>query len=230
MTNQGGSKLLNDVNGSLQSCITDKNITVYAPSKNFRCIISGPFECGKRLFLKNLIIPDIQFDRLYIVHPTGNQYDELKYIVKDIVFIKDIKDLPHPDKLPKDIKKLMLFDDVIAKEPIINEYFGRARRENCDMIYHKQNIFSTDRQKVIENCNLFNFFEQRGRALSAIYFDHFTRSQLSYNDFSFICEKVWVEPYDYIVIDKSKNRFDCGKLRINWDWGWRVIYFNYIYD
>ena len=48
-----------------------------------------------------------------------------------------------------------------------------------------------------------------------------TRSQLSYNDFSNICEKMWSRPYNYIVIDKSKNRNDCGKLRINWDW--RVI-------
>ena len=71
------------------------------------------------------------------------------------MFIKDIKELPHPDKLPKDIKKLMIFHDVIAKEPIINEYFCRARHENCDMIYLKQNIFSVDRQNVRENCNLF---------------------------------------------------------------------------
>ena len=90
------------------------------------------------------------------------------------MFIKDIKELPHPDELPKDIKKLMIFDDVIAKEPIINEYFCRARHENCDMIYLKQNIFSADRQNDRENCNLFIFLEQRGKAITAIYYDHFT--------------------------------------------------------
>ena len=109
----------------------------------------------------------------------------------------------------------MIFDDIIAKEPIFNEYFCRARHENCDMIYLKQNIFSADRQNVRENCI---FFEQTGKAVTAIYYDHFTGSQLSYNDFRNICEKVWSSPYNYIVIDKSKNRFDCGKLRINWDW------------
>ena len=31
------------------------------------------------------------------------------------MFFKDIKELPHPDELPKDIRKLMIFDDVIAK-------------------------------------------------------------------------------------------------------------------
>ena len=132
------------------------------------------------------------------------------------MFIRDIKELPHPDKIPKDIKKLVIFDDVIGKEPIINKYI--CRQENCDMIYLKQHVFSADRQNVRENCNLFIFFEQTGKAITAIYYDHITGSQLSYNDFSIICEKVWSRPYNYIAIDKSKNRYDFGKLRINWDW------------
>ena len=110
----------------------------------------------------------------------------------------------------------MIFDDVIAKEPVINAYFCRASHENCDMIYLKQNIFSADRQNVREKCNLFIFFEQTGKAITAIYYDHLRGSQLSYNDFTNICEKVWSRPYNYIVIDTSKNRYDCGKLKINW--------------
>ena len=87
------------------------------------------------------------------------------------------------------------------------------------MINLKQNIFSADRQNVRENCNLFIFFEQTGKVITALYYDHFTGSQRSYNDFSNISEKVWSRPYNSIVIDKSKNRYGCGKLRrINWDW------------
>ena len=100
-----------DVNGSLESWITDRNITVYAHlPENLICIISGPSECGKTVFLKNPFIPGIQIDKLYIFGPTGKQYNDLEY--KDTVFNKDIKELPHPDKLPKDIKKLMIFDDI----------------------------------------------------------------------------------------------------------------------
>ena len=176
--------------------------------------------------LKNQYILGTQFDRLYIIGPTGNQYDFLEY--KDIVFIKDLKELLHPDKLPKYIKKLMIFPDIIAKEPIVNEYFCRARHENCDLIYLKQNIFSADRQIVRENCNFFIFLKQTGKAITAMFYYHFTGSQPSYNDFSNICEKVWSRPYNYIVIDKSKDRYDCGKLRTNWDW--RVLLFNNIYN
>ena len=111
----------------------------------------------------------------------------------------------------------MIFHDIIAEESIINENFCRARNENCDMIYINQNIFSPDRQKVRENCNLFNFFEETGKAITAVYYDHFTGSQISYHDFSNICEKVCSRPYIYIVINKSKNRYDCCKLRNFWD-------------
>ena len=76
---------------------------------------------------------NIEFDRLYIIGPTGNQNDDLEHkdikeptsqigeAASQIEFIKDIKDLPPPDELPKNIKKLMIFDDVGGKEPVINE-------------------------------------------------------------------------------------------------------------
>ena len=111
----------------------------------------------------------------------------------------------------------MICDDVGGKEPVINEYFCRGRHSNCNMIYLKQNIFSADRQNVGENCNLFIFFEQRDRATAAIYQDFFSRVEFGYDDFSSICEKVWAEPYNNIVIDKNKNRNIDGILRINWD-------------
>ena len=161
----------------------------------------------RHFYLKKLILASIYFDKLYIIGPTGDQYNGLERInPKSIIdFIKDIKDLPSPDKLPKDLKKLMIFDDVRAKEPVINEYFCRGRHNNCNMIYLNQNLFSLDRQSVRENCNLF-FFEQRGKVLASIYQDFLYNVELSYNDFANICNKVWKEPYSYIVIDITENK------------------------
>ena len=59
---------------------------------------------------------NIEFDRIYIIGPSSNQYDDLEY--KDFVFIKDIKELTPPKKLPENIKKLMICDDVGGKEPV----------------------------------------------------------------------------------------------------------------
>ena len=145
-------------NDDLQSWLNDDDIITEATfPDNFRCIISGPSECCKTFLLKKLILAIIYFDKLYVIGPTGDQYNGLERInPKAIIeFIKDIKDLPSPDKIPKDLMKLMIFDDARAKEPVINEYFCRGRRNNCNMIYLSQNLFSLDRQSVRENCNLF---------------------------------------------------------------------------
>ena len=85
------SNLLIDVNDSLQSWIKDRNIIVNSTFPvTFRCIISGPSECGKTVLLKYLFLNNIKFDRLYIIGPTGNQSNDLEY--KDIVLIKNIKE------------------------------------------------------------------------------------------------------------------------------------------
>ena len=124
----------------------------------------------KNTLIKEFFLGSIQFDRLYIIGLTGDQYKNLRY--EDIVLIKEIKDLPSPDQLPKDTKKLKIFDDVGGKEPVINEYFCGGRHSNCNVIYLRK-TFSTDRQNVRENCNLFIFFERRGRATTAIYISRF---------------------------------------------------------
>ena len=214
-----------NINNDLQSWLNDDDIITEAEfPDNFRCIISGRSECGKTFLLKKLFLASIYFDKLYIIGPTGDQYQGTCFADEgvdngkaDVEFIKDIKNLPSPDKLPKDLKKLMIFDDVRAKEPIINEYFCRGRHNNCNMIYLNQNLFSLDRQSVRENCNLFILFEQRGKVLISIYQDFITNVELSYNDFANLCNKVWKEPYNYLVIDITKNKNINGKLRINWD-------------
>ena len=85
------------------------------------------------------------------------------------------------------------------------------------MIYLNQNLFTIDRQSVRENCNLFILFEQRVKVLTSMYQDFFNIVEFGYNDFAYICNKVWKEPYNYNVIDITKNKNMNGKLRINWD-------------
>ena len=145
----------------------------------------------------------IHFDYLYIIGSTGDQYNDMKH--ENLEFVKDIKKLVPPDQLPKDIKKLMIFDYVRAKKRVINEQFCRSRHNNGNMIYLNQNLFTIDRQSVRENCNLFILFGQRGKVLTSIYRDFFNNVEISYTDFTSVCNKVWKEPYNYNVIDISKK-------------------------
>ena len=125
-----------NINEDLQSWLNDDNIITEATIlENFRCIISGR---GKTFLLNKLILARIYFDKLYIFGPAGDQYEGVESYNRrsrnsvddkaDVEFVKDINDLPSPDQLPKDLKKLMIFDDVGAKEPVINEYFCRGRQ------------------------------------------------------------------------------------------------------
>ena len=78
-----------------------------AISENFRCVISGPSECGKTILLKELIISNIYFDKLYIIGPTGDQYEGVESY-KDkasVEFIKDVKDLPLSRSTTKRLKE-----------------------------------------------------------------------------------------------------------------------------
>ena len=69
------------------------------------------------------------------------------------------------------------------------------------MIYLNQNLFTIDRPNFRENCNLFILFEKRGKVVTSICQDLFNDVELSYNDFASIRNKVWKEPYNYIVTD-----------------------------
>ena len=70
-----------NINDDLYSWLNDVDIiTEAAFPDNFRCIISGPSECGKTFLLKKLILASIYFDKLYIIGPTGDQYHGIERI------------------------------------------------------------------------------------------------------------------------------------------------------
>ena len=130
-----------NINEDLQSWLNDDNIITEATlPENFRCIKSDPSECGQTFLFKKLYLARIYFDKLYIIGPAGYQYEGVESYHRrscnsvhdkaDVEFVKDIKDLPSPDQLPKDLRKIMIFDDARIKEGVINEYFCRGCHNN----------------------------------------------------------------------------------------------------
>ena len=70
-----------NINEDLQSWLNDDKIIAEAAfPDNFRCIISGPSECGKIFLLKKLNLACMYFDKVYIIGPTGDQYNGLERI------------------------------------------------------------------------------------------------------------------------------------------------------
>ena len=100
--------------------------------------------------------------------------------MKTSCLLRKNKEIPSPDELSENLKKLKIFDDVVPKEPIIKICFCRGRDNNCNMIYLNQNLFSLDRRGVRENCILFILFEQSGNVLHPLYKDFFNEVELDY--------------------------------------------------
>ena len=59
--------------------------TFLYPNHPVRCIITAPSECGKSVFLKNLILNNIdEYDKIYIYSPSLHQYLYQK-LIKSLV-------------------------------------------------------------------------------------------------------------------------------------------------
>ena len=110
----------------------------------------------------------------------------------------------------------MIFDDFKEKNQLLMTTSVEVNIITV-ILYLNENLFSLDRQNVRENGNLFILFEQRGKALTSIYQDFFNDVELIYKDFISLCNELWREPYNYIVLDISKSKNINGKVRIVWD-------------
>ena len=77
----------------------------------------------------------------------------------------------------------MVFDVVSPKVFIMNDYFCRSRHKKRNMFYLSQNTFSSNREIVKENFNLFKLFGQRGKVLETVYYV-FKEEKLRYKQFA----------------------------------------------
>ena len=123
----------------------------------FRMCIVAPSGSGKTNFLLNIIHLFSQgkgtFADLSII--TRNKDEPLYRFLQsknDQINIKEgLENVPQLDKFDKDINHLVVFDDlVLAKDqrPIEN-YYIRARKLNCSVIYISQSYFKIP--KIIRN-------------------------------------------------------------------------------
>ena len=117
----------------------------------FRLIIAGNSGSGKTQTLLNLlnIMPDT-FEKIRIVTKNKDEplYNYLEDKLKDFDFKIDegIHSLPDLDSLDKTVNNLIVLDDLVnesakAQRPIA-DYFIRARKKNCSIIYISQSYYA----------------------------------------------------------------------------------------
>ena len=117
----------------------------------FRMIIAGNSGSGKTQTLLNLLynMPDT-FEKIFIVTKNKDEplYNYLEdKLGKDGLTIKEgITELPDIDSLDKEQNNLIVLDDLV-NEPTkqqrpICDYFIRARKKNCSIIYISQSFYA----------------------------------------------------------------------------------------
>jgi len=106
----------------------------------------------------------------------------------------------------------MVFDDLLLeKQNKCEAYYTRGRHSNVDCFYLAQNYFKLPRQTIRENASFICLFLQDLKNVNHIYNDHVS-SDMSKEDFRYLCKETWKEPHSFVVIDLT-NEKDEGKYR-----------------
>ena len=95
------------------------------PSHPVRCIITGPSECGKSVFLTNLILNIIkEYDKIYIYSPSLHQdlYQKLIKCFSNYIPIHIIPDILNEEDIDVVIEEIVNNKDVEKSEIEIETY------------------------------------------------------------------------------------------------------------
>jgi hypothetical protein len=115
----------------------------------FRMAIVAPSGSGKTNFLLNLIhlfsVGKGTFADLTIVTRNKNEplYDFLASKSDQIQIKEGLENLPQLDKMDKELNHLVVVDDLVLtkNQSSIENYYIRARKLNCSVIYISQSYF-----------------------------------------------------------------------------------------
>ena len=137
-------------------CFQDHHITL-----PFRMIIVGSSGSGKTQTLLNLlnIMPNT-FEKIRIITKCKSEplYEWLEEKLKDFDFKieEGLGNLPDLDSLDKTVNNLIVLDDLVAEsaraQRPVAEYFIRARKKNCSLIYISQSYYAVP-QLIRQNIN-----------------------------------------------------------------------------
>lgn len=116
----------------------------------FRMIIAGNSGSGKTQTLLNLLynMPDT-FENIYITTKNKDEplynYLEDKLKEQGLKITEGLENLPDLDQMDKEQNNLIILDDLV-NEPAkqqrpIADYFIRARKKNCSLIYISQSFY-----------------------------------------------------------------------------------------
>ena len=187
----------------------NENVNTPQQSKfenNNRILLVGPSFSGKT-YLRIKILSRISDRDIYIITKSPpEQYTNSKIKIKEIS--NEIKPLNEYEN------GIIVFDDILgsSNSRFIDQFFIRGRHNNLDIYYLSQSYFDLPKRTIRNNSNKIFLFNQTLKDIEHIYRD-LAGYDMNYDEFKDLCRKSWEEDYNYLCIDRSKER-DQGRYCI----------------
>lgn len=118
-------------------------------------------------------------------------------------YYEDSVEIPDPKDVNNKKKNLFVFDDIMtnSNQSKAEDFYTRGRHNNTSSIYISQNFHKLPRQTIRSNANILILFKLSEKDLRHIYND-FISNDMDWIEFKEFCNKVWNEPFNYIIINK----------------------------
>jgi len=126
------------------------NFEIHGIKLPFRMLIIGGSGAGKTQTLMNLLHNFGEtFQNIYVI--TKNRDEPLYNYLADktkksggVEILEGISNAPDLDKLDKEEQTLIVMDDLVLErnQALLEQYFIRARKQNCSLIYISQSYYA----------------------------------------------------------------------------------------
>ena len=159
-----------------------------------------------RLFKSQNKVTNLGISPISIVEEMAKEIREKSDV--ECNFYQSAEDVPDPNELSSEKKKLMIFDDLLLeKQNTCELYYVRGRHSNVDCYYVDQNYSKLPRQTIRENTNFICMFPQDLKNLNHIFVDH-VGSDMTKEEFRKLCKTAWEKQHGFVIIDLSKKKHD----------------------
>ena len=143
-----------------------------------------------------------------------NEENEIEPSNIECEFHDSSDEIPDPKDLDKNIRNLIVFDDVMCdkKQTLAESYYTRGRSANCDCIYLSQNYTHLPLHTIRSNSNFMVFFKLSPLVVEQLH-RNFASVDMNIKQFSEFCKTAWYKKHGFIVIDLSRDYDSKYKYR-----------------
>ena len=181
--------------------VNNTNNDIISKFENQRHVIIGPSNVGKTYYMLKILEKIGNKRPIHMITRSPNQYPTYKTST-------DIK------PINKNKGSVVIFDDMLGAKNSSqkDEFFTRGRHEDINVYYISQSYFGLPRQSIRNNSDRLILFKQTLRDVQSMYHD-IGAFDMIYDEFKEMCRVAWSVKFNYLCIDKAKNKNE-GKYRI----------------